>query len=114
MTMLTEPELRQVADELPHGRADAILYADRDGTIRFWNPAAERIFGFTAAEAIGASLDIIVPERPRERQWTGWEAVIARRRGRTGDGEPVHRADARKVGTRCARTVRNLLGQGLE
>src|SRR3546814_16516430 len=77
MTMLTEPELRQVGDALLHGRADAILYADRDGTIRFWNAAAERIFGFTAAEAVGASLAIIVPERLRERHLTGWDEVIA-------------------------------------
>src|SRR3546814_4579948 len=106
MTMLTEPELRQVADGLLHGRADAILYADRDGTIRFWNPAAERIFGFTAAEAIGASLDIIVPGRLRERHWTGWDEVIASGVSRYGEGDLL-RSEERRVGKERVSTCRS-------
>jgi PAS domain S-box-containing protein len=44
---------------------------DREGIIRFWNPDAVRIFGFTAEQAIGASLDLILPERLRKRHWDG-------------------------------------------
>ena len=46
----------------------AILYADRDGKIRLWNAGAEAMFGYTAAEALGQSLDLIVPERQRPRR----------------------------------------------
>lgn len=51
---------------------DAIIFADRDGIIRLWNRAAEGIFGYTEAEAVGQSLDLIVPERQRELHWKGY------------------------------------------
>lgn len=44
---------------------DAIIFANKSGTIELWNPAAEAIFGFTTAETIGKNLDLIVPERFR-------------------------------------------------
>ena len=50
-------------------RSDAIIAADRDGIIRFWNPGAERIFGFVHDEAIGSSLDLIIPERLQRHHW---------------------------------------------
>lgn len=56
---------------------DGIIYADRDGIIRLWNAGAEAIFGYTAAEAIGQSLDVIIPERLRERHWEGYRRVMA-------------------------------------
>jgi PAS domain S-box-containing protein len=55
---------------------DAVIYADRDGAIRFWNPGAERIFGFNKTEAIGRSLDIIIPERLRKRHWDGYAHMM--------------------------------------
>ena len=55
----------------------AILFADRDGKIRFWNAAAEAMFGYPAEEALGQSLDLIVPERQRARHWEGWSRVMA-------------------------------------
>jgi PAS domain S-box-containing protein len=54
---------------------DAIVYADAEGRIRFWNRGAERIFGFSEAEALGRSLDIIIPERLRARHWEGYAAL---------------------------------------
>jgi PAS domain S-box-containing protein len=57
--------------------ADAIIAADSDGRIVFWNPAATRIFGFTSEEALGQSLDLIIPERFRERHWEGYRQVMA-------------------------------------
>lgn len=63
---------------------DAVVYADRDGAIRFWNAGAERIFGFSATEAIGQSLDIIIPERLRERHWAGYREMMATGRSRYG------------------------------
>jgi PAS domain-containing protein len=56
-----------VADAILSASADAVVAADRDGIISFWNPGAERIFGYTAAEALGQSLDLIIPERLRDR-----------------------------------------------
>ncbi len=51
---------------------DAVIFADRDGIIRLWNRAAEGIFGYTEEEAIGQSLDLIIPERHREPHWKGY------------------------------------------
>jgi len=56
---------------------DAIVVADASGVINVWNPAAERLFGFTQAEALGNSLDLIVPERLRERHWAGYGKTMA-------------------------------------
>jgi PAS domain-containing protein len=53
------------------GSPDAILIADREGKVRYWNAAAERVFGFSATEAIGASMNLIIPERLRGRHWDG-------------------------------------------
>jgi PAS domain S-box-containing protein len=55
---------------------DAVIFADRDGIIRLWNRAAEEMFGYTEAEAIGQSLDLIIPERQRELHWKGYGRVM--------------------------------------
>ena len=44
--------------------------------VRYWNTAAERVFGFRAAEAVGSSMNLIIPERLRARHWAGWEATM--------------------------------------
>jgi PAS domain S-box-containing protein len=62
---------------LVEGCPDAIVVADREGVIRFWNPAAEATFGHATAEAIGKSLDLIIPEQLRQRHWAGYGAVMA-------------------------------------
>ena len=56
--------------------ADAIIFADPQGIIRVWNAASERLFGFSAADALGQSLDIIIPERLREPHWRGYDAAM--------------------------------------
>jgi PAS domain S-box-containing protein len=56
---------------------DAIIFADQRGIIREWNPAAERIFGYSKQEAVGSSLDLIVPERFREAHWRGYERALS-------------------------------------
>ena len=60
---------------------DGIIVADREGLIRLWNPGAEAIFGYTAGEALGRSLDLIVPERFRAAHWAGYRRAMAE--GRT-------------------------------
>ena len=57
--------------------ADAIIFADREGRIRLWNPGAEAIFGYGADEVIGQSLDIIIPERLRRAHWDGYNRALA-------------------------------------
>jgi PAS domain S-box-containing protein len=56
---------------------DAIIFADREGIIRLWNAGAETLFGYPAAEALGHSLDLIIPDRLRARHWEGYRRVIA-------------------------------------
>jgi len=65
--------LKQLIENAP----DAILISDREGVIRFWNSGAELIFGHTAAEAVGRSLDLIIPENLRKRHWEGYWRVMA-------------------------------------
>jgi len=80
---------------------DAIILADTAGTIRLWNPAAERIFGFSPSEVLGASLDLIIPERLRPRHWAGYREVM--RTGQTRYGADVLRVPAmRKDGRRIS------------
>ena len=57
--------------------ADAIIFADTEGIIRLWNSGAEVIFGYSAEEAIGETLDLIVPEKLREKHWEGYRKVMA-------------------------------------
>lgn len=56
--------------------SDAIMFSDREGIIRLWNNGAERMFGFSSAEALGQSLDLIIPENLRGRHWDGYFRVM--------------------------------------
>jgi PAS domain S-box-containing protein len=86
---------------LVEGCPDAIVVADREGVIRFWNAGAEAIFGHGAADAIGASLDILIPERLRTRHRTGYDAVI--RSGVTKYGSDLLKVPAlHRDGTRLS------------
>src|SRR6516164_472449 len=78
-----------VAHSLPLTRSDAIIAADRDGIIRFWNPGAERIFGHVQADAVGRSLDLIVPERLRQRHWDGYRRTMETGKSRYGEGDTL-------------------------
>jgi PAS domain S-box-containing protein len=89
------------ASRLVAGSADAIIYADAQGRIRFWNAAATRIFGFAESEAIGESLDLIIPERLRPRHWQGYEHVMKGGESRYGAGDllsvPARHKDGRQI-----------------
>ena len=62
--------------QIIEGAQDAIVFADPDGIIRLWNSGAEAIFGYSAEEALGQTLDLIVPEKMRERHWEGYRKVM--------------------------------------
>ena len=81
---------------------DAIIYADAQGTITFWNRAAERIFGFSESEAVGKSLDIIIPENLRKRHWDGFAETIETGKTRYGAGDVLAVPALRKDGTRIS------------
>lgn len=55
----------------------AVVIADTSGTIRFWSKGAERVFGYSEADVVGRSLDIIVPDEFREAHWTGFRRAMA-------------------------------------
>jgi PAS domain S-box-containing protein len=69
-------DFNRLASEIVSGAADAIVYADREGVIRLWNRGAEELFGVPAAEAVGRSLDLVIPEKQRARHWEGWRQVM--------------------------------------
>lgn len=71
---------RAVLEQAP----DAILFSDAEGFIRIWNRGAEMMFGYSAEEALGQSLDLIIPERLRNRHWEGYHQVMATGQTRYG------------------------------
>ena len=78
----------------------AILFADREGKIRLWNSGAETVFGYAEKEALGQSLDLIVPERQRPRHWEGWDQVMASgvtKYGRDPLAVPAMRKDGSRI-----------------
>jgi PAS domain S-box-containing protein len=83
------------------GSPDAILVCDPAGTVGYWNAAAERVFGFRAADVLGGSMDIIIPERLRARHWAAWEATMRTGVTRYGAGQllavPAVRNDGEQI-----------------
>lgn len=70
--MNTAIDFQQIVEVI----GDAVIASDPGGVITMWNPAAERIFGFTKAEALGQSLDLIIPEAQRKRHWDGFQKTM--------------------------------------
>jgi PAS domain S-box-containing protein len=76
-----------LARSLISTRSDAIIAADRDGVIHFWNPGAERIFGYVENDAVGRSLNLIIPERLQQRHWDGYRHTMESGKSRYGEGD---------------------------
>lgn len=76
-----------IGEAILSAQSDAIIAADKAGTIIFWNPGAERIFGYPESDAIGRSLDIIIPTRLQKRHWDGYRQVMASGESRYGQGD---------------------------
>jgi len=79
-------------NEFVAAAGDAVIACDPSGVIRLWNPAAERIFGYSESEALGKPLDLIIPERLRERHWDGFHKTMET--GKTRYGNDVLRVPA--------------------
>jgi len=88
---------------------DAVIFADRDGVIRLWNAGAEAMFGYTAAEALGQSLDLIIPERQRERHWEGYRRVMATGMTKYAGDQMLAVPGMRKDGSRISLEFRIVL-----
>ena len=73
---MVNTETADIAQRVLAQAADALIYAARDGRIALWNAAAEHIFGWSAAEAVGQNLDLIIPEHLRAGHWRGWHAAM--------------------------------------
>jgi PAS domain S-box-containing protein len=90
------------AETLIANMPDAVVYSDRDGTIRYWNGGAVRLFGHVAGEAVGQSLDLIIPEGLRARHWEGYHETMRTGRTRYGNGQLLSVPAMRKDGSRIS------------
>jgi PAS domain S-box-containing protein len=77
--------------------ADELIFADREGVIRRWSASAEALFGYAQDEALGKSLDLIIPEHLRAAHWRGYDAAVASGRTRLG-GKPMRTRAVHKNG----------------
>ena len=84
---------RAVIEQAP----DALIFADRDGTIKLWNARAESIFGYAASEVIGKSLDLIIPEDLRAAHWRGFNQAIRLGHAKSA-GQPLPTRATHKLG----------------
>ena len=97
--MRTSPTPEWLAAHIVSGSSEGILFAGLDGVISFWNAGAEAIFGWSAAEVVGRSMDMIIPERLRGRHWDGWKKVTETGVTRYGAGELLAVPALRKDGS---------------
>jgi PAS domain S-box-containing protein len=88
----------KIADAIFDAAADAVVACDRAGIITFWNAGAARIFGHSADEALGQSLDLIIPERLRARHWDGFHAMMESGASRYSVGRMLSVPGQRKDG----------------
>jgi PAS domain S-box-containing protein len=91
-----------LAEALLQSAGDAIVATDRDGLITLWNAGATRIYGHSADEAIGQSLDLIIPENQRARHWAGYTEVMRTGKSRYADGATLAVPALRKDGKRIS------------
>ena len=96
------PEIDRFYRTLAREAPDAIVYADAEGVIAFWNKGAERLFGFSEAEALGKTLDIIIPEALRKRHWDGYAETVRSGTTRYASGDLLAVPALRKDGTRLS------------
>jgi PAS domain S-box-containing protein len=91
-----------LGEAILRSEADAVIAADRDGIIHLWNPGAVRLFGYARHEALGRSLDLIIPERLRAHHWAGYRNVMDVGESRYGRGDVLAVPGMRKDGSRIS------------
>ena len=95
-------QIEHFAERLLASMSEAIVYADAEGVIRYWNRGAVRIFGFSAEEAVGQSLNLIIPDRLRPAHWQGYRATIQTGQSKYGEGHLLSVPAIRRDGTRIS------------
>lgn len=110
--------LEHLGSQLVENMPDALIVADADGIIRFWNAGAERIFGFSAAEAMGRSLDLITPENLRARHWDGYRCTMQTGETKYGAGDllsvPALHKDGHRISIQFSILPLKAAGGGLD
>jgi PAS domain S-box-containing protein len=97
---MSVPSVEWLSQAIVEESQDAFIFADRDGIVRLWNSGAEAMFGYKADEMIGQLLDLIIPDRQRERHWTGYRKVMetgVTRYGRELLAVPAIRKDSTRI-----------------
>ena len=94
--------MENFAERLVAGISEAIVYADAEGLIQTWNSGAVRMFGFSEEEALGRSLDIIIPQSLRKRHWDGYHETMRTGESRYGEGDTLSVPAIRKDGSRIS------------
>jgi PAS domain S-box-containing protein len=95
---------------------DAFVLTDRDGIIRLWNAGAEAMFGYWADEALGHTLDLIIPEHLRERHWAGYHKAMttgATRYDRELLAVPARRKDGTRLSLEFSNVTRTFVLKSL-
>jgi len=82
----------QISQDILQSIPESLIFSDLEGIIRIWNPGSETIFGYTAEEAIGQSLDLIVPETMRQAHWNGYHQAMASGTTRHKGGSMITRS----------------------
>ena len=103
--METEPSQEWLCRIIVEGTSDAIMFSDRQGLIRLWNHGAEKMFGFSESEALGQSLDLVIPENLRGRHWDGYFRVMESGESRYSTemlSAPALRKDGTRISTEFA------------
>ena len=91
------PSTPSLGDLIVEQTSEAVVYANREGVIERWNAGAVGMFGYSAAEALGQSLDLMIPERLRAAHWRGFDAALASGTTRLG-GRPTLTRGQHKTG----------------
>jgi len=91
-----------LGEALLQSAGDAIIATDTNGIITLWNAGATRIFGHSAEDAIGQSLDLIIPENQRARHWTGYHEVMRTGKSRYAEGATLAVPAVAKDGKRIS------------
>jgi len=101
-------DLTRLYGKIVEESGDAILFADRQGVICLWNIGAEQMFGFSAGEAIGQSLDLIIPANLRGRHWEGYYCVMETGETKYKTGflsSPGQRKDGSRISLEFSMTI---------
>ncbi len=91
-----------ISQEILQNASEAVMFSDREGIIRLWNHGAENMFGYPAVEALGQSLDLIIPDNLRGRHWDGYYRVMESGESRYSTdmlSAPALRKDGTRIST---------------